>query len=113
MLFVPYRGLLAFLLCLTIIYLAIVVETMASSSSSGIRIIPRNANDACATLSSSISILSHNVLLPNSVDGWWVYKMYSSRHKLPSSSAASWAARSQVLAKQIANTNADGEYISI
>ena len=84
------------------------IEIMASSTSSGIRILPRNVNNACNTLNSGVSILSHNVLLPNSVDGWWVYKMYSARHKLSSTSACSWAARSQVLAEQIAKANADG-----
>jgi hypothetical protein len=26
--------------------------------------------------SESLSVISYNVLLPNSVDGWWNYKMY-------------------------------------
>jgi hypothetical protein len=25
---------------------------------------------------SDLSIFSYNVLLPNSIDGWWTYKMY-------------------------------------
>ena len=80
--------------------------TMASSSSSRVKILPRSSG-AGANIRNSISIFSHNVLLPNSVDGWWVYKMYSARHKLPSSSACSWKSRSQVLAQQIAKANAD------
>jgi hypothetical protein len=28
------------------------------------------------TAAAGLSVLSYNVLLPNSVDGWWTYKMY-------------------------------------
>jgi hypothetical protein len=31
---------------------------------------------AIPTSSESLSVISYNVLLPNSVDGWWNYKMY-------------------------------------
>lgn len=29
----------------------------------------------------SLSVLSYNILLPNSVDGWWTYKMYATTPK--------------------------------
>jgi hypothetical protein len=51
----------------------------------------------------SVSVLSYNVLLPNSVDGWWTYKMY-----LPpvwgtaNEGIASWKHRQNLLRERIA-----------
>eukprot|EP00510_Aplanochytrium_minuta_P000369 CAMPEP_0184005474 /NCGR_PEP_ID=MMETSP0954-20121128/85_1 /TAXON_ID=627963 /ORGANISM="Aplanochytrium sp, Strain PBS07" /LENGTH=446 /DNA_ID=CAMNT_0026283771 /DNA_START=1 /DNA_END=1341 /DNA_ORIENTATION=+ len=54
----------------------------------------------------TISIVSYNVLLPNSSDGWWTYKMYDPRRKL-SSKVCSWQERKQLLASQIAEASPD------
>lgn len=53
-----------------------------------------------------ISILSYNILLPNSVDGWWVYKMYSSRHSIPEEQTH-WEARKALLRNEILIANCD------
>jgi mRNA deadenylase 3'-5' endonuclease subunit Ccr4 len=45
----------------------------------------------------SLSVLTYNVLLPNSVDGWWNYKMYN-----PPSEYCSWEYRQQLLKERIA-----------
>jgi endonuclease/exonuclease/phosphatase family metal-dependent hydrolase len=52
----------------------------------------------------SVSILSWNVLLPNSRDGWWLYKYYP-----PSVPAAAtrWEARRALLQQTIATSEAD------
>lgn len=31
----------------------------------------------CALPTTTLSVMSYNILLPNSQDGWWTYKMYS------------------------------------
>lgn len=54
-----------------------------------------------------LSVLSYNVLLPNSCDAWWTYKMYSppltpDRHEI-----ASWDYRRELLKKRISLINAD------
>jgi mRNA deadenylase 3'-5' endonuclease subunit Ccr4 len=47
----------------------------------------------------SLSVLTYNVLLPNSVDGWWNYKMY---HPSCSDKYCSWEYRQQLLKERIA-----------
>jgi hypothetical protein len=54
----------------------------------------------------NITILSYNILLPNSVDGWWVYKMYSYRHAIPAEKT-SWEIRKSLLRQEIATANCD------
>ena len=60
----------------------------------------------------SLSVMSYNVLLPNSVDGWWNYKMYQ-QPKGPSldndyiSRISSWEYRQVLLKKKIETINAD------
>ena len=66
----------------------------------------------------SLSVLSYNVLLPNSQDGWWTYKMYSPPLVLlPTNddddddddrrSIASWEYRRNLLRDRIATVDAD------
>jgi hypothetical protein len=52
----------------------------------------------------SVSVLSYNVLIPNSGDGWWCYKYYGAHtpHE-----ATCWAARSALLREQLLLANAD------
>eukprot|EP00124_Ichthyophonus_hoferi_P006119 Ihof_evm1s1222 gene=Ihof_evmTU1s1222 len=50
------------------------------------------------------SILSYNVLLPNSSDGWWVYKYYSS--SIPEEHRA-WEHRKELLNRTIEQTSPD------
>lgn len=51
-----------------------------------------------------ISIMSYNVLLPNSQDGWWLYKMYS---QLVPVESTTWNFRQRLLQDQIAVADAD------
>ena len=56
----------------------------------------------------ALSVLSYNVLLPNSSDGWWCYKMYSPRLSVPvTEEQTSWPHRKALLAKTIAEADAD------
>jgi hypothetical protein len=68
----------------------------------------------------SISILSYNILLPNSLPskvdqkqgGWWVYKMYSPRHHLNESNHSniditSWNYRSRLIQEDLKQSNCD------
>jgi hypothetical protein len=48
----------------------------------------------------SLSVLSYNVLLPNSVDGWWNYKMYLP--PLLDRNISSWDYRRDLLRKRLA-----------
>mmetsp|Transcript_19524 Transcript_19524/g.32119 ORF Transcript_19524/g.32119 Transcript_19524/m.32119 type:complete len:424 (-) Transcript_19524:470-1741(-) len=51
-----------------------------------------------------LSILSYNVLLPNSVDGWWIYKYYGGN---VDRSMTTWDSRCKLLEKQIIGIDAD------
>ena len=42
-----------------------------------------------------VSVLSWNVLLPNSVDGWWIYKYYGADAN--AAGAPAWPARAALL----------------
>jgi mRNA deadenylase 3'-5' endonuclease subunit Ccr4 len=55
----------------------------------------------------AVSVLSFNILLPNSVDGWWVYKMYSTRHKDLSSEDFSWESRRKLIQRDIESADCD------
>lgn len=55
-----------------------------------------------------LSILSYNVLIPNSLDGWWVYKTYSYRAtQTHSEDITSWSHRQMLLRRDIAEADAD------
>lgn len=60
------------------------------------------------TAVAQLSVLSYNVLLPNSVDAWWTYKMYNPPLTTPERhSIASWDSRRDLLKKRIETINAD------
>jgi len=52
----------------------------------------------------SFSIMSYNVLIPNSVDGWWIYKMYGSDTPLEDTK---WEARAKLLHTQLLEAGTD------
>lgn len=52
----------------------------------------------------TLSVLSYNVLLPNSVDGWWIYKYYD--HDAPAM-VSSWEHRQKLLRDCILQADAD------
>lgn len=53
-----------------------------------------------------IKVMSYNILLPNSQDGWWNYKMYDPRIE-GVQQASQWAARKNLLKDQIEAANPD------
>ena len=53
-----------------------------------------------------LSILSWNILLPNSKDGWWCYKTYSPRHNMDPASTE-WPARRSLIRSVIERMDAD------
>lgn len=59
---------------------------------------------AAAAGTTGLSVLCYNVLLPNSVDGWWVYKYYD--YDAPASVSA-WPHRQQLLRDHILHADAD------
>ena len=54
-----------------------------------------------------LSVLSYNVLLPNSADGWWTYKMYMPPLPDELQYASSWDYRRDLLKKRIQLIDAD------
>ena len=54
---------------------------------------------------SGLSVLSWNVLIPNSDDGWWIYKMYRDAPTDPT--AGSWESRSKLLRERLRAADAD------
>jgi mRNA deadenylase 3'-5' endonuclease subunit Ccr4 len=54
-----------------------------------------------------LSVLSYNVLLPNSVDGWWTYKMYMPPLPEELQYQSSWDYRRDLLKNRIQLVNAD------
>jgi mRNA deadenylase 3'-5' endonuclease subunit Ccr4 len=54
-----------------------------------------------------LSVLSYNVLLPNSVDGWWTYKMYMPPLPEELQYQSSWEYRQDLLKDRIQLVNAD------
>jgi endonuclease/exonuclease/phosphatase family metal-dependent hydrolase len=52
-----------------------------------------------------LSVLTWNILLPNSVDGWWTYKMYSA--PADNEGISSWDYRRNLLKQRIGTINAD------
>ena len=67
-------------------------------------LLPASAPLPQPTTASSFSLISLNVLLPNSHDGWWIYKYYP-----PSVAAAetTWSARSRLLEELLLIADAD------
>jgi len=55
----------------------------------------------------SLSILSYNVLLPNSVDGWWTYKMYSPPLTKETHYQSTWEYRSSLIQERLKTIQAD------
>ena len=58
-------------------------------------------------LPNSLSVLSYNVLLPNSVDAWWTYKMYAPPLSEANRHVAAWSHRRDLLKNRIGLVNAD------
>jgi endonuclease/exonuclease/phosphatase family metal-dependent hydrolase len=54
-----------------------------------------------------LSVLSYNILLPNSMDGWWNYKMYSPPLPESKQHVSSWNFRKDLLRERIATVDAD------
>lgn len=53
--------------------------------------------------SPTLSVMSYNILLPNSVDGWWNYKMYDPRQPREEvDRICSWEYRKSLLQRQVA-----------
>ena len=50
----------------------------------------------------SLSVLTYNVLLPNSVDGWWNYKMYNPPLSQEKQYMSTWEYRQRLLKERIA-----------
>lgn len=59
-----------------------------------------------SAIRSGLSVLSYNVLIPNSVDGWWVYKTYSPRNQVELSST-SWNYRQRLIEDLVRGADAD------
>jgi mRNA deadenylase 3'-5' endonuclease subunit Ccr4 len=65
-----------------------------------------NRSPAPRLSSSSLSIISFNILLPNSADGWWCYKMYSPRNNVDPSQTE-WPARRALIRQTIVDADCD------
>jgi hypothetical protein len=50
----------------------------------------------------SLSVVSWNILLPNSVDGWWTYKMYCPPLEADQRHVASWDHRKGLIKDRLA-----------
>jgi hypothetical protein len=57
-----------------------------------------------------VSVLSYNVLLPNSVDGWWNYKMYLPPLTKETKYMSDWDYRKKLLRERIETT---GEWLTL
>jgi len=55
----------------------------------------------------ALSVISYNVLLPNSVDGWWNYKMYNPPLPPDQAFASTWEHRKSLLKERIQAVDAD------
>jgi mRNA deadenylase 3'-5' endonuclease subunit Ccr4 len=54
-----------------------------------------------------LSVISYNILLPNSVDGWWTYKMYMPPLPEELQYQSSWDYRRDLLKERLKLVNAD------
>ena len=59
------------------------------------------------SIHNNLSVLSYNILLPNSQDGWWTYKMYNPPLTHERLDIASWEYRRNLLCDRIAAVDAD------
>mmetsp|Transcript_17213 Transcript_17213/g.25630 ORF Transcript_17213/g.25630 Transcript_17213/m.25630 type:complete len:450 (-) Transcript_17213:28-1377(-) len=62
---------------------------------------------AIPRLPACLSVLSYNVLLPNSQDGWWNYKMYLPPLSPPDEDISTWEYRKSLLIERIGLIDAD------
>ncbi len=65
---------------------------------------PATAQMSQQTPSGGFSLLSYNVLLPNSTDGWWIYKYY---HPSVPMEERAWNSRQGLLREQILQSGVD------
>jgi hypothetical protein len=67
--------------------------------------------DGSSTISTiemeQLSVLSYNILLPNSIDGWWTYKMYMPPLPPERQYQSSWEYRKELLRNRIQQYNPD------
>jgi mRNA deadenylase 3'-5' endonuclease subunit Ccr4 len=68
---------------------------------------PATLPQPAVTIPEHLSILSYNVLLPNSEDGWWTYKMYLPPLPEDKQFQSSWNYRRDLLRQRIKLMNAD------
>jgi endonuclease/exonuclease/phosphatase family metal-dependent hydrolase len=59
------------------------------------------------SVSDQLSVLSYNVLLPNSSDGWWNYKMYSHSNSLEIDKISTWDYRRELIKNKIKTIDPD------
>jgi len=59
---------------------------------------------SCSSMG-QLSLLSYNVLLPNSVDGWWNYKMYLPPLTDANAHWSTWEYRKELLKDRIATVS--------
>jgi mRNA deadenylase 3'-5' endonuclease subunit Ccr4 len=59
------------------------------------------------TVPEHLSVLSYNVLLPNSSDGWWNYKMYDPTQSNDIDSISTWDYRRDLIKRRIELINPD------
>ena len=57
----------------------------------------------------NLSVISYNVLLPNSVDGWWNYKMYLPPLTPEQKVWSTWEYRRELLRQRIATVGKEEE----
>lgn len=62
---------------------------------------------SAATTLNNFSVLSYNILLPNSVDGWWNYKMYDPSILKDNPSISEWKYRQSLLMERLERVDAD------
>lgn len=60
-----------------------------------------------AAATKNLSIMSYNILLPNSIDGWWNYKMYNPPLSDEMEHVGTWDYRSNLLKNKIETMNPD------
>ena len=77
---------------------------MSSSSSSMSALLPAT-EPLPAMGAAGFSLLSFNVLIPNSVDGWWTYKYYKAG--AISEECTKWPARVGLMRERLLGSGAD------
>ncbi|CAJ1940172.1 unnamed protein product [Cylindrotheca closterium] len=69
--------------------------------------LPKSPSVGPPILAEQISVLSYNILLPNSSDGWWNYKMYNPPLPKDLQYQSSWDYRKDLLKERIELVGAD------